>query len=148
MDILFNSKTPDWSWLSNFSPHPVAYFPTAEHAYQACKSTDPKVWAEIAELSTPTAAKAAGYKLHIRSDWSDIKIPAMRKVLRYKFKDLTLEEMLRMTGTSQLIHYAPWGDMFWGVDKTHTGSNMQGQLLMELRDRLRRERAQGVHVVH
>lgn len=133
--ILFNSHTPEWAWLSNFSPHPVGTFPTAEHAYQACKTLDPVLQDTIRRCVTPAGAKRLGREIHIlRPNWERDKVHIMKRVLDRKCRQNRLREQLSDTGLATLIHYAPWGDTFWGVDKNHQGLNVQGKLLMELRD--------------
>lgn len=144
MDIKFNSYTPDWSWLSNFSPHPVKDFPTVEHAYQAAKFTDSRVWETIKQAKTPAQAKAMGRELiGVRKNWAAIKESVMLKALRIKFQDPELKDLLIHTYPHQLIHYAPWGDIYWGVDKSGQGQNRQGILLMEVRAELLHEEPYG-----
>jgi ribA/ribD-fused uncharacterized protein len=143
--ILFNSMTPDWAWLSNFSPHPVTLpelgdFPTAEHAYQALNSSDPAVREEIRRADSPSAAKALGAALVARPDWELARVEAMRRVLEEKFRQHPeLAERLQATGDEALMHLAPWEapHPFWGVDDQLDGQNTQGKLLEELRTVLR-----------
>lgn len=140
VDILFNSKTPEFAWLSNFSPHSVGNQPTAEHAYQASKSTNPKDWERIRSLRTPSEAKQEGKILQARftpeqqERWKNEKVGVMRKVLRTKFGQHP-ELMWALVGTIPytLYHLSPW-DLYWGVDAKLQGENHLGQLLMELRD--------------
>lgn len=134
--ILFNSYIPEYLWLSNFSPHPVMDFPTAEHAYQAMKSTDESEWAKMKQCKSPAQAKKYSYTLqHLRPNWDKVKVPIMRRVLTVKFRDPELGQKLLDTGDEELVHLSPW-DTYWGVDKNHKGHNTQGILLMELREEL------------
>ena len=138
--ILFNSRTPDWEWLSNFSPHPVGEWLTAEHAYQASKffPGDPRRDL-IKQAATPAEAKKIGKAAPTFPHWGRRKVWVMARALRIKFQDPHLKTYLLATGNRELIHSAPWGDTFWGVDAYGIGMNMQGQLLMALRDSLRDE---------
>jgi len=43
---------------------------------------------------------------------------------------------LQETEVQYLIEYAPWGDTYWGVDRSHKGLNRLGVLLMKRRDEL------------
>lgn len=137
-EVRFNSYTKDWSWLSNFSPHPVKDFPTLEHAYQASKSIVPDDWEVVKRLQTPKEVKAWSYKIpfeHRRHDWEKIKEDVMYRAMKIKFQG-SLALMLKNTVGLNLVHYAPWGDTYWGVDKNGQGQNRQGILLMKLRDEL------------
>jgi hypothetical protein len=75
--------------------------------------------------------------VHLRPNWDQVKVDMMRRALKRKFEDIDLRRRLLATGDRPLIHYAPWGDTFWGVGKDHSGENVQGILLMELRSQLR-----------
>ena len=137
--ILFNSRITRWDWLSNFSPHPVGRFKTAEAAYQASKTLDPEEIERIARAATPGEAKRRGALVsHRRPNWDEIKIHVMARVLDRKFEDWWLRVRLIETGRRPLIHLSPW-DTFWGVDHNGHGRNHQGVLLEALRARLIRE---------
>lgn len=142
--IRFNSRTPKWDWLSNFSPHPVHYngirFPTAEHAYQAQKFDDEAQRRRIANLKLPRDAKAAApHDDELPDQWYLLdRDRVMREVLTVKFSDGLLRRRLLGTGTTALVHLAPWDD-YWGTGKDDRGSNRMGVILMELRERLRHE---------
>jgi ribA/ribD-fused uncharacterized protein len=81
-------------WLSNFHRHPFIYagqpFPTAEHAFQACKSRDEKERQRIADAKTPAAAKrlgrAAARGAHATPQWhsASVKDVKMYEVLAAK----------------------------------------------------------------
>ena len=140
--ILFNSKSTEYSWLSNFYPSPIkstkinAVFPTVEHAYQAAKFTDPMHWEAIARLSTGAEAKAYVKKHEWQREWTDsFKLRVMEKALRLKFRgELRKQLMSNMLSGIELVHYCPWGDTFWGVDKNLVGENHQGKLIMQIRE--------------
>lgn len=72
---------------------------------------------------------------HGRSDWDDVKVPITLRALRAKFtQDETLKAKLLKTGNALLVNkFEP----FWG---TGTGSdeNVMGELLMMVRDDIRR----------
>lgn len=134
----------EYSWLSNFSSYPATYqgveYPTAEHAFQAAKTLDLRVRDEIKNFPTPGKAKRAGRTLHLRDAWEGaVRYQAMKDILRSKFSDPQLRDMLLATGDQILIEGNSWGDHTWGqVDGK--GVNLLGWFLMELRDELR-----GIH---
>lgn len=129
-----------YSWLSNFhfSPitTPTCTISTVEHGYQAAKATNKVDFLKIIAAPTPGAAKRLGKTIKIRKDWESIKIGVMLELLRLKFVDPTLRQLLLDTGDAKLIEGNWWGDKFWGVCNGE-GRNMLGTLLMNVREELR-----------
>lgn len=138
-----------YRYLSNFSGHPVDYegisYPTAEHAFAAAKTTDPKWKRRILDAPTPGEAKREGRRreLPLREDWDRVRVAHMAAILRSKFtQNPQLRAQLLATGDSLLIEGNDWGDDFWGRCRrrrstTSVGQNMLGRLLMRLRSDLR-----------
>lgn len=133
-------------FLSNFWPEPVIlkdkWFPTAEHAYQACKFADPAQQHAIQIAETPGRAKRLGTTFQpLRPGWDDMKIRVMTAVIQAKFAPTTeLSHRLMATGGQQLIEGNTWGDRFWGCvlepgpqHGTWVGRNELGRILMEQR---------------
>ena len=146
--IYFYSKSADFFELSNFSPHGFAldgaFWPTVEHYFQAQKFPDcPDYQERIRRAHGPKQAKSLGRsrKVPIRPDWEACKESIMARALRAKFTTHRgLRELLVGTGERPLIEQAP-SDYYWGCGRTGTGRNRLGELLMALRDQLRREAA-------
>lgn len=143
MTIFFNSMDLVYGWLSNFYPSTITdkdgrKWRSAEHLYQAMKSTDLADWERIRRLTTANAAKEAGKHLPLRPNWKEARIPIMTRILERKFSQSELWKDLINTGSETLVHRAPW-DSFWGDGRDGRGKNMLGKLLMELREKLRRE---------
>jgi ribA/ribD-fused uncharacterized protein len=147
---MISSFTGEWEFLSNFYREGFAVkslvFPTAEHAYQAAKTTDP-VWREdIRKARTPASAKRLGRACPIRADWEDVKVNVMRVILAHKFAARTpLATALVLTGGRHLVEGNTWGDKFWGCVRepspqgTLVGANHLGILLMQRRRELQNE---------
>jgi len=56
--------------------------------------------------------------------------------LQQKFICPTFKELLKNTENRQIIEWTWWNDQCWGMfDKTGTGCNALGKLLMKLRDK-------------
>jgi ribA/ribD-fused uncharacterized protein len=138
--IYFYSKTTAYYELSNFSPHGFqldgAYWPTVEHYFQAQKFPSRPVYQQkIRQARSPKDAKTLGRsrKVPLRPDWEEIKDEVMRQALRAKFAaNPQLTVILLGTGERELIENAP-SDYYWGCERTGTGKNRLGSLLMELR---------------
>ena len=123
-------------------PHlSIHEYPTNEHFYQSCKAKRPEVADWIRQAPTATIAMKAGRSLpekEVREDWEKVKVSIMKMGLEAKFKNENLAIMLLWTGDSVLIENSPT-DMFWGGSLPGS-KNMLGQLLMEVRDKIQKNR--------
>lgn len=125
------------SFLSNFAATPVTFegetYPTAEHAFQAAKTTDQAIRQEIRRMRSPSQAKTFGKTIDLRSDWFDVRVNVMEDILRSKFSTPEMEAALASTGDVDLIEGNYWMDQYWGVSRGK-GENMLGQLLVKVRE--------------
>jgi hypothetical protein len=129
-----------YEFLSNFYPCQVELddevYPSVEHAFQAAK-TDDFEWREKIRLAgSARMAKVIGSKVQLRSNWEDIKVWLMLELLREKFMDRSLANMLLETGDAELVEDNNWHDEFWGMCNGR-GKNQLGKLLMQVRGELR-----------
>ena len=128
-----------YEFLSNFYSCTVRMdgliYPTVEHAYQAMKTSDMKERIEIQRESTPAKAKRRGQKVHLRPNWEFIKVATMNILVRKKFENPELADMLKATGQERLVEGNNWGDYFWG-QVNGKGENHLGQILMKIREEL------------
>lgn len=140
-----------YRFLSNFYPCKIEYqgitYPSVEHYYVAMKVTDeqlingkyytPADFREmISKVKEPAFVKKIGNKVKIRPNWDKKKLEIMNWVIREKFKDENLKELLLSTGTDELVEGNYWQDFFWGVCNGK-GQNHLGKILMTVRDELR-----------
>lgn len=129
----------DNAFLSNFYPANVEFerhlYPTAEHAYQAAKSIDPRVRLEFLGVISPSKAKKLGRTLELRSDWETVKYDIMLQIVFDKFlRNKELRQKLVATAGKYLEETNHWGDTVWGVDATtNIGTNWLGMILMDVR---------------
>ena len=107
-------------------------FPTLEHAYQASKSKDREVWKQIANTESVREARKIGRRLNKRSDF-DGEV-TMMLLLRQKFSEKDLGEMLAKTGTAPIVMEGY--DEFWGTGNEGEGQNVMGELMQTLRSDL------------
>ena len=126
-------------FLSNFFPVWIEYegikYPSVEHAYQACKTNDPKVKEKIATCGHPSIAKRMGNNLY-KEKWALIKYDVMLELVRLKFKDESLKHKLLMTNSEILVEGNDWGDVYWGISRG-VGQNNLGKILMTVRSECR-----------
>jgi ribA/ribD-fused uncharacterized protein len=134
----FERDRDEYGWLSNFAPSPITdlygvVWPTAEHAFQAekCEAEEDRI--RIYKAGTPLLAKRLGRKVQLPSDWEDVKVEVMLRIVYAKFKqNPELAEKLVATGYATLIEDSPH-DSFWGAGPNGTGRNELGKILMEVR---------------
>jgi ribA/ribD-fused uncharacterized protein len=139
-----------WAWLSNFHEEAFEFrgtlYPTAEHAYQDCKSHDPETWEVLDEeghknimlAPTPGKAKRRGQEVQMdKRRWEQYKLDMMYAVVYAKFVcNPRLQRMLLDTDDAELVEGNWWGDRFWGTFRG-AGRNHLGKILMRVRDELR-----------
>jgi ribA/ribD-fused uncharacterized protein len=125
----------EYRWLSNFWPAQVSYagveYPSVECAYQAAKFADPEVRGMFRGLRSGDA-KRLGRKYTPTDDWEYRKFGVMLDLVRQKFSNAALRDLLLATGDAELIEGNHWGDTYWGVSNG-LGQNNLGKILMQVR---------------
>jgi ribA/ribD-fused uncharacterized protein len=128
--------------LSNFHLEPFTMYgvtwPCSENVYQFSKLMVPS--AEDIEFFTqcpPGGAKRKGKTGMRRSNWETIKVPVMQLILEHKFKQCPVARQCLLGTTGELVEVNWWGDVFWGTCEGK-GSNMLGEILMLVRNKLNR----------
>ena len=128
-----------YSFLSNFYSAEICVdsitYSSVEHAYQAMKTEDKGVRRRVS-LMTAKEAKKFGKTVKLRDNWDNIKISIMRDLLKLKFSNPKLKNLLLETGTELIEEGNYWHDTFWGI-YNNKGENHLGLLLMEIRKELR-----------
>ena len=79
-----------------------------------------------------------GKTVPLRKDWEKVKLQVMETLVRNKFKDSAMKNMLLSTHDEDIQEGNYWHDSFWGVDlRTGQGENHLGKILMKVRDELK-----------
>src|SRR5262245_42848056 len=145
MPIYFYSTVDEYGCFSNFSKHGFeldgVYWKTSEHYFQAQKFAGTPREKEIARATTAKEAARLGRdrKVKLRPDWESAKDDVMRRAVLAKFRaHEDIRARLLATGDEELVENAP-GDYYWGCGADGSGKNRLGQILMEVRARLRDE---------
>lgn len=140
---MITSFSDKYRFLSNFYPSKVLLddveYPTVEHAFQAAKTDWIYERQSIKDAETPNKAKKLGRKVTLRSNWEDIKEKVMEDLVRQKFANVELRNLLLDTNDSQLIEGNAWGDTNWGCvlkNDEWIGKNLLGKILMKVRKEL------------
>lgn len=129
---------------------------TAEALYQACRFPHlSRVQQLIIGQVSPMTAKmqSKAYRTDTRDDWDLIRFKIMRWCLRVKLAQ-NFEEfgrLLMATGNLQIVEQSRKDD-YWGAKLSDDGENLVGEnvlgrLLMELRDRLKKQANEELKVV-
>lgn len=142
-------------FLSNFYKHNITFendiYVSSEHAFQAAKCPNTEEGKQYKRMimgsETPGKAKKIGRECPIREDWDKVKVRIMREILRIKFSDHYLQDLLFSTDNDYLIEGTLWHDNVWGICilkdcpkcKNQKGHNHLGEILMEVREENRRE---------
>ena len=127
-----NKFTGKYRFLSNFYEVPIAVdditYRSVEHAFQAAKTLDNLEKHIFRQCETPADAKYWGKQIKLRSDWEDIKVDTMYKLLKIKFSNVDLKQKLLSTGENEIVEGNNHKDTYWGVYKGE-GKNVLGKLL-------------------
>jgi ribA/ribD-fused uncharacterized protein len=140
----YSTREQPFGCFSNFSPHAFELdgkrWPTSEHYFQAHKFADEEHQEAVRMVSSPMAAARMGRSRHrpLRPDWEAVKDDVMGRAVRRKFETHSdIRAILLATGEEEIVENAP-GDYYWGCGADGSGRNRLGQILMEVRDSLRR----------
>lgn len=138
----------EYLFLSNFyEGKPFKYkgmfFTNSEAAFHSQKCLERE---KEFEYLRPSQSKRLGRKVPLRSDWEEVKNDIMYDVCKAKFiSDINLLFKLLLTGDSELIEGNFHHDNYWGMTCFDAsgdwlkGENNLGQVLMKLRNNLKRD---------
>ncbi len=141
----YSTREQPYGCFSNFSPHGFEleglWWPTSEHYFQAQKlvTTDQPWFESIQQAKRPKdAAKMGRDRSHpLRVDWEEVKEGVMYQGVFQKFTaHAQLREILLGTGEEEIVENSPT-DYYWGCGKDGTGKNRLGEILMQVREKLR-----------
>jgi ribA/ribD-fused uncharacterized protein len=129
--------------FSNFSPHPIELkgrtWPTSEHYFQAQKfaGTEHEEAVRLAKSPMIAARMGRSRERPLRPDWESAKEDIMREALHAKFtQHPDLRSLLLHTGDAEIIEHTR-NDNYWGDGGDGSGKNRLGEMLMELRTKLK-----------
>ncbi len=145
MSIDFYKEFGPLGYLANYSEHGFykngIYYKTVEHYYQSEKFDNKEIKDKIINSKTPKEASNIGRdRNNIRKkDFKSIKDEVMYEGVLEKFRqNEDIKKKLLQTG-NELIREMTIDEYYWGVGKTQTGENHIGQILMRVRETLRKE---------
>ena len=118
-------------------------WPSVEHYYQAGKFVDPAYREKIRTAPHPAEARKLG-KARLRRrkpEWKQHRRVMMTRAVYTKCRTHEdVAERLLETEDLLLVESSAY-DYFWGCGRDKRGENTYGQVLMDVRNKLREERA-------
>ena len=142
---IYFSRNDTTYMLGTYSAHPFTLedkeWPTVEHYYHAMKFEDSDYQEKIRLAPSAEKARKLGRTRFkkIRKDWSNAKTVFMTRAVYTKCKTYpNISDLLLNTDAKRLVEDSVY-DYFWGCGRDRRGTNMYGQVLMNVRDKLKLE---------
>ena len=142
-DLYFSRYNPDellgsYANLSFLLENTV--WPSVEHYLQAMQYESPAEQERVRNLATPDLAhkesKGRWFKKR-RKDWDNLRrVYLTRAVYTQCLSHAAVAERLLGTGDRRLVENDQY-DYYWGCGRDRRGTNMYGQVLMSVREKLR-----------
>jgi ribA/ribD-fused uncharacterized protein len=142
--IKFYKVKEPFGCFSNFAAYPIELdgkvWPTSEHYFQAQKFAGTEFEEGLRRVKSPMIAARMGRDRSkpLRADWERVKDEVMRRAVLAKFtQHAELRDILLATGDAVLVEHTR-NDSYWGDGGDGRGRNMLGQILVSVREELRR----------
>lgn len=137
--------------LGTFSDHPFELedksWPTVEHYFQASQFENQQYSEKVRQADSADAARKLGNARfrRRRKDWKQIRTTIMTRGLYIKCRTYPeVAQALLDTNDQRLVENSNY-DYFWGCGRDRRGENHYGQVLMNVRDKLREEAEQSTN---
>lgn len=143
--IEFYKEFGELGYLANYSNHGFTkngiFYKTVEHYYQSEKFDDPEIKKRIINAPTPKEASNIGRdRSNIRKEnFKEIKNQVMFDGILEKFRqnrDITYK---LIETRNKKIAEATIDEYYWGIGKDKSGKNVIGDILVKVRERIKRE---------
>lgn len=113
-------------------------YKSVEHAFQAAKCATEIDREKVRKAGTAAMAKSIGRRVKMRENWEFEKVVIMEQILRVKFENQKMKQLLEETKGFVIVEENGWHDIFWGECICHNhkskGKNILGEILMLIRD--------------
>ena len=144
-DAIYLSRTDATEPLSSFSRFGFflddAEWPSVEHYFQAMKFEDPAYREQIRSAQHPKKARKLGRSRFRkpRRDWKKIRRVIMTRAVYIRCRTHPeVAARLLETGERRLVESNAY-DYYWGCGRDRRGNNTFGEVLMDVRRKLREE---------
>ena len=145
MAIEFYKEFGELGYLANYSNHGFTkngiFYKTVEHYYQSEKFNNLEIKNKIIDAPTPKEASNIGRdRNNIRIDnFKDIKKQVMFDGVLEKFRQNRDIAYKLIETRNQTIVEATIDEYYWGIGKDKSGKNVIGDILVKVRERIKRE---------
>lgn len=143
--IEFYKEFGELGYLANYSNHGFTkngiFYKTVEHYYQSEKFDDPEIKKRIINAPTPKEASNIGRdRSNIRKEnFKEIKNQVMFDGILEKFRQNRDIAYKLIETRNKKIAEATIDEYYWGIGKDKSGKNVIGDILVKVRERIKRE---------
>ncbi len=143
--IEFYKEFGDLGYLANYSNHGFwkngVFYKTVEHYYQSEKFDNPEVKQRIIDAETPKDASNIGRdRGNARANmFTARKIQIMYQGVLEKFRQNRDIAYKLIETRNEMIAEATVDEYYWGIGKDKSGVNIFGNILVHVRERIKRE---------
>lgn len=143
--IEFYKEFGELGYLANYSNHGFTkngiFYKTVEHYYQSEKFDDPEIKKRIINAPTPKEASNIGRdRSNIRKEnFKEIKNQVMFDGILEKFRQNRDIAYKLIETRNKKIAEATIDEYYWGIGKDKSGKNVIGDILVKVRERMKRE---------
>lgn len=143
--IEFYKEFGELGYLANYSNHGFTkngiFYKTVEHYYQSEKFDDPEIKKRIVNAPTPKDASNIGRdRSNIRKEnFKEIKNQVMFDGILEKFRQNRDIAYKLIETRNKKIAEATIDEYYWGIGKDKSGKNVIGDILVKVRERIKRE---------
>ncbi len=145
MSVDFYREEGELGYLANYSDYGFTvdgvYYPTAEHFYQASKFDNPEIIQKILSCKTAREAASVGRDRNNKriDHFNDIKLDKMYQAVYEKFQqNPDIRKKLIETGDEEIREMTDQ-ESYWGVGPQLNGENHMGEILMRVREELKKQ---------
>ena len=148
--IEFYKEFGELGYLANYSNHGFTkngvFYKTVEHYYQSEKFSDPEIKKRIIDADTPKEASNIGRDRSLKriDDFKSIKNQVMFDGILEKFRQHRDIAYKLIETRNRGIAEATVDEYYWGIGKDKSGKNVIGDILVKVRERIKKEIEQGL----
>ena len=144
-NAMYFSRADESELLGTFSEHSFILedkeWPSAEHYFQAMKFESSAAQEKIRLAQTAKHARKLGRSRfnRLRKDWAQVKKVYMTRALYTKCRaHEAVAQALLATENLRLVENSQY-DYFWGCGRDRRGENNYGEVLMNIREKLKED---------
>ena len=143
--IEFYKEFGELGYLANYSNHGFTkngiFYKTVEHYYQSEKFDDPEIKNRIINADTPKEASNIGRDRNLTriDDFKSIKNQVMFDGILEKFRQHRDIAYRLIETRNKMIAEATVDEYYWGIGKDKSGKNVIGDILVKVRERIKKE---------